>query len=342
MFLPPRIAFLVPVLAVLSLAGCAGSPAADPCAAAVEHIAMCLDGELPPPSTCASPEAAQAALDLSCEDLRDLGKADGGLGCSWIGRALGLCVAIPDDAHVLSTIGTPADELLGDKVRILVWNVHKGEEEEWDEEMTRLTSDVDLVLTQEILLDQDSRETLEASDRLQYIAAATFLVGGSGGPATGVATGSSAEAVDVQFVRSSRTEPILNTPKMMLLTTYTLIDGRLLLVANVHGINFVTDSAFREQMLQLEEAISTHEGPMLVAGDFNTWTSGRREALDGAMTRQGLVHAALADDHRWRVFDHVYSRELTISSARLLNDLEASDHAPILIEAGLSSVRQSM
>ena len=100
------------------------------------------------------------------------------------------------------------------------------------------------------------------------------------GSATGVTTASkvSANSVDnpPDFVRSQPREPFSRTPKMALISQYPIAGSAdQLMVVNVHSINFVVTSKFETQLQQIEEAISSHRGPLLLAGDFNTWISSR-------------------------------------------------------------------
>ena len=44
-----------------------------------------------------------------------------------------------------------------------------------------------------------------------------------------------------------------------------------LLVVNVHAINFVMLHTFEAFIKQLISAMKNHHGPILLAGDFNTW-----------------------------------------------------------------------
>ncbi|MFX6334837.1 hypothetical protein ABTF54_19430, partial [Acinetobacter baumannii] len=56
---------------------------------------------------------------------------------------------------------------------------------------------------------------------------------------TGVMGGYLSEPSQLEFRRSPQREPILNSPKMSLLASFTMVGGKPLKIVNVHGINFV-------------------------------------------------------------------------------------------------------
>jgi endonuclease/exonuclease/phosphatase (EEP) superfamily protein YafD len=137
-------------------------------------------------------------------------------------------------------------------------------------------------------------------------------------------------------LRSPDAEPVLGTPKMALITTYDLaFSDDDLLVVNVHGINFRTGGAFAAQMAMIERAVASHVGPMILAGDFNTWSSGRKETLTHMTRALGLSPVEPADDERGFLrLDHVFVRGLSVRGARFVNGLDSSDHAPIAVALG--------
>jgi len=107
-----------------------------------------------------------------------------------------------------------------------------------------------------------------------------------------------------------------------------------LLVANIHAINFTTNhSAFKKQNDRIESLLNAHPGPMIVAGDFNTWSKGRMSRVNAMTERLGLT-AVKFDDNRTRVFgqsiDHVYYRGLESTYAQA-STTTASDHNPLAV-----------
>lgn len=313
---------------------CSAPTNANVCSEAATRVSECTGVEVAAPTSCTASEAAEAerVLSSTCSEISDIGKADFDFKCSWIGRQLGACNFIPDDGDVLTSIGTAAAPSFDDReLELLVWNVYKGSRDDWDDDMRALARGVDLAMVQEFFLDTDSTATFEATSPLAWSFATSFRQGAADGPRTGVATGAVVEPRDVEFLRSEAREPIANTPKMAIVTSFDLaFSEQDLMVVNVHAINFTTTGDFEAQVTQIEDRIATHSGPAIVAGDFNTWWPSRHTALEDAMARQGFEYIPLAEDMRGLLqLDHVFVRGMSVSSPRLVNHVESSDHTPI-------------
>ena len=121
------------------------------------------------------------------------------------------------------------------------------------------------------------------------------------------------------------------------MTTYPLANTSLLVV-NVHAVNFVTVSKFARQVEQIVKPVAAHDGPCIVAGDFNTWNEGRWQYLSESMHGAGLARVP-AQSRRWRHFnralDHVFYRSLHLMNARTLPHVKSSDHVPLWAEFGV-------
>ncbi len=75
-------------------------------------------------------------------------------------------------------------------------------------------------------------------------------------------------------------EPILRLPKSALVTVYPLPDARLLMVVNIHAVNFSLGvDVYSKQLLPIGDQIAHHSGPVIMAGDFNAWSRPRMNAL---------------------------------------------------------------
>ena len=136
-------------------------------------------------------------------------------------------------------------------------------------------------------------------------------------------------------------EPWLRIPKVALYTAHPLAGRRQrLLLANLLGINFSVGTAeFKAQLRQAEAVVASHHGPLIVAGDFNTWSAERARLLTSLTTRLGLQPVEFNDGHRIRVWnhplDHVFYRGLRVLSATSTEQPE-SDHNPLLVRFALS------
>ena len=151
---------------------------------------------------------------------------------------------------------------------------------------------------------------------------------------TGVKTGCVAHVRDERVFLSPHSEPVFNTQKLLLVTRYLLDEkGNSLLVLNMHAINFVTVQKYQEQLDQLTDALKGHDGPVILAGDFNTWNLRRLAHFFDVSAEAGLTEAVM--DRKTRLthmnqhLDHVFYRGLKLQSIASLDHFQSSDHAPI-------------
>ena len=131
-------------------------------------------------------------------------------------------------------------------------------------------------------------------------------------------------------------EPILRLAKSALVTVYPLPDTRLLMVVNIHAVNFSLGvDVYSKQLLPIGDQIAHHSGPVIMAGDFNAWSRRRMNALYRFAREMSLRQVRFTDDQRRRAFgrplDFVFYRGLNVSEASVLVT-RASDHNPLLVE----------
>ena len=156
---------------------------------------------------------------------------------------------------------------------------------------------------------------------------------------TGVKTGSQVPASSWYSYTSESSEPFLHTRKMVLATFYPLANSRHdLLVLNVHGINFVSLHKYRLQLLQIEKMLRLHAGPVILGGDFNSWSRKRIASILVLARQCGLTEASMERTARWlhfnRHLDHVFYRGLQLTGIRTQANIRSSDHFPICISFG--------
>ncbi len=107
-----------------------------------------------------------------------------------------------------------------------------------------------------------------------------------------------------------------------------------MLVVNLHAVNFELGMAtFREQLNDLTALIHRHQGPVILAGDFNTWSDKREFWLNKLVGELGLQEAIPVPDLRRTAFgrplDHLYYRNLDLVDVSS-PATDASDHNPIM------------
>ncbi len=157
----------------------------------------------------------------------------------------------------------------------------------------------------------------------------------------GVWTGSRYRMQPLQQLLTRRRELRLLTRKAALLSAHPLADGQTLWLLNVHMLLSRSGRVFEEELSRLLRPLETHAGPLIVAGDFNTWSRRRLASLQQHMRRLGLQAASPQPlqglkAHRGRVLDHLFYRGLALTEARVL-PTDCSDHAPIVAQFALTA-----
>lgn len=215
-------------------------------------------------------------------------------------------------------------------LKVLVWNIFKQQRAEWLSVLQNFGKDAHLVLLQEA----------QATPELVKFATSNYLAADQV-PAfvlpqhpSGVMTLSAAHPVYCCPLRER--EPILRLSKSALVTVYPLPDGRLLMVVNIHAVNFSLGvDVYSKQLGPIGDQIGHHTGPIIMAGDFNTWSRPRMNALYRFAREMALREVRFTDDHRRRAFgrplDFVFYRGLNVTEASVLVT-RASDHNPLLVE----------
>ena len=189
---------------------------------------------------------------------------------------------------------------------------------------------------QEALLDQELDALLEQHG-FNWTLNTAFYLNGEAAGVMNVASTSSVHSCGFKV-----DEPLIRIPKAALVSYYHM-DGsdEKLLVANIHGINFTFGvSSYRQQLDKLYDAIKHHDGPMIVAGDFNTWSDSRMDVVDELVKRLELSRLEYSVNNKTHVFgnaiDHVFYRKLEPLSHHV-QQVSSSDHNPISVNFRLSS-----
>ena len=160
--------------------------------------------------------------------------------------------------------------------------------------------------------------------------------------ASGVLTASRSRSLNSDALYSHHREPLLHTPKVALVTEYPIADrSQTLLAINVHAINFVRSRMFQAQLDQIEAAISHHPGPLILAGDFNTWRPKRTKMLEALVQRLHLQRVEFLPDSRKQLkrflfsdpLDGIFYRGLQLlpETTKVLGAPKSSDHKPMVV-----------
>jgi len=221
--------------------------------------------------------------------------------------------------------------LAADYISLLNWNIYKGKERGWQEDLQRLGGKSNIVLLQEALLNREFNSFfIEHGFSWNFNSAFRYK-----GDESGVLLASSVTPIESCGLRQR--EPIIRIPKMIVVSSFAIKNSRQqLLVANVHGINFTTGTgAYKEQFEKLQRVLEAHSGPIVLAGDFNDWTEGRSQIV--ARLAEALSLTVLPfeqEDSRTRFFgdpvDHIFYRGLEPVQFDV-HAVSSSDHNPISV-----------
>lgn len=250
--------------------------------------------------------------------------------------------AIPNDNEVISRLGgmgSPKSHLER-QFNVLIWNVYKAKIEGWEDDYEILSSKTDLQLLQEGFLNSRMSRVFNQDKESTYVMATAWYDKKRGNTKSGILTGSNAKPISTQWQRSYYKEPILRTPKMALFTKYKVKGTeKLLLVVNIHGINFVTAGKLAHMIRSAATVVDKHDGPVLFAGDFNTWTGKKLGLMNTILKAVGMEQVSFNPDLRKKMFgiflDHVWVRDLEVIDAEVYGDIMSSDHKPMKITLSL-------
>lgn len=221
-------------------------------------------------------------------------------------------------------------------LRLLTWNVLKEHRAGWDEDFHNMAVGADVVALQEAALDPRLEKLLTERGYAWNLSTAFH----DEGARVGVLTAGQASAE--RDCSISTMEPLLRIPKQIVINEYAIAGrGERLLVANVHFVNFTLGTQrFRAQLNALRDILAQHPGPILLVGDFNTWSDARQAIVDELVDALALQTVGFPDDQRSRFLgqpvDHVFYRGLTAGAATA-HRVSSSDHNPVTVDFSIDA-----
>ncbi|MFG0771688.1 endonuclease/exonuclease/phosphatase family protein [Vibrio plantisponsor] len=217
---------------------------------------------------------------------------------------------------------------------LLVWNIYKQNREGWSEELSRLSSDAQLLLLQEASLNTGLKQWLSEQGWEGNQVNAFKVMGESAGVINLARTTPNLACGYTEM------EPWLRLPKSGIYARYPLSNGQELAVVNLHAVNFTYGTnEYQLQLQALANELSQHTDPIIVAGDFNSWSEERMAVMKQVLTSLGLREVGFSPDNRVRFIsglplDHVFYRGLKLEKAKA-PESDASDHNPLLLSFSL-------
>ncbi len=239
-----------------------------------------------------------------------------------------------------------AEQVLPASFTVVNWNAQKGHNEQF-------LADLKSLLEQEkpdIVFLQEAKADLYQPEEMGGYFAEGWSYPWPGGQTVGVLTLSRVAPIRFQPVPTKYREFGITAPKVSLVTEYPLPTGKSLLAVNVHLLNFERWSVQKisHQLEELKTIMAIHSGPIIMAGDFNTWNQKRlnlvkritadvnlKEVTDFPAGRttgdqdSELLNEFLGVDKNLPL-DRVFFSGLKPTDARIL-DYRSSDHTPILV-----------
>ena len=216
-------------------------------------------------------------------------------------------------------------KLTASRFHLITWNVHKGQDTGWQEDLERLSKRADFVLLQEATQYQN----LSTFSTALFVSSFSFneLL-------SGVKTFTQTQPE--WYCGGGVAEPIIQIPKVASVMNLPLEKGNSLLLINVHLINFEWGiSAYQAQLEQLFSFVENHQGPIIMAGDFNAWNEDRLNLVNNLIQKYGLNSVVLSQDERVRFLgyplDYIFMRGVKVVSATS-EVVTSSDHNPLLME----------
>lgn len=213
-------------------------------------------------------------------------------------------------------------------VQVLTWNVLKFKRENSFTDFTNLSNQTDVAFIQEAIHSTDLQNKTAQSVSMDWTFFKSFCREYG---ASGVQTGSRFPQLQADAVLAPAVEPIVNTPKV---TGYSVVEisGHKVLLINVHGLNANKGLDFEKHMDQIYNVAIKFEGPVIWAGDFNTWNPARMAYLKKKAQALGMTLLVPEVDVRKLKLDHILVRGFKVKAVKILDTFVSSDHWPIIAE----------
>lgn len=134
---------------------------------------------------------------------------------------------------------------------------------------------------------------------------------------------------------SKTKEFFLATKKANLITHHYFEDNSLIIIVNLHAINFVSAQMFKKELEMLYNLLSPLNCAVIVSGDFNNWGAKRVRALLEFEYSLGLKRAVIQDSQHIKHFlnkpiDHIFYKNIELVDAKAIDTKKVSDHNPII------------
>ncbi len=257
------------------------------------------------------------------------------------------CLVVPvRTPFLLNREGYTANAISDQSIKIITWNIAKKVRSiQFEEDLREIinTYNPDIILFQEFNANSEFNAVLENSGYLGIVFAPNLSMCDPN-YYSGVSTVSQIRPHASSSLLSNGREPFTLTPKAVLFTEYLLVPSEeFLLVVNIHSLNFnIGTTDFRDQLEQAAKVMVKHKGPVIFAGDFNSWSEKRMNVLLKITKEAGLVSVNFGMENQFissafsLPLDHIFFNAdfliLENQSPDVLENIRTSDHRPLFAE----------
>ena len=231
-------------------------------------------------------------------------------------------------------------------ITIVNWNAQKGANPQFKSDLARLV----IAGRPDFVFLQEARADLLQTKRIGGYFASSWSYPWPNGKTIGLLTLSYVPPVRIQPVPSKYREFFITAPKLSLVTEYPLTNGQRLLAVNVHLLAFErwSTAGIRSQLDDLEAVMQEHDGPIVLVGDFNTWSQKRLDLVQAVVEKLNLTEVIdfpagrktgdkktsflnwLFGIDKELPLDRVYYRGFADHSAKVLT-YDSSDHRAVQV-----------
>lgn len=223
-------------------------------------------------------------------------------------------------------------KLLKGEFQILVWNIYGGSKDGFQSDASNLMTHADIAIFQEANLASELSDFLKQTD-FGWQHATSFKWGKK---KMGVATGSQTRPTKITPLKSLHRE-VGFTSRKTSLALYFNIQGEAhqLLILNTHSINFQTTGVYQKELDHILRLVKNHQGPVILAGDFNSWNLERYQYLIEQTNLHGLDQIKFQKSptssplNKNLPLDHIFYKGLKLKSSEVRDEIESSDHLPL-------------
>ena len=227
------------------------------------------------------------------------------------------------------------DSFVPDTFGVLCWNVYKQntKHQGFQPFLLRLAKEkeIDFLLLQEANFRDDKHFTLP---NFAFDAAANLEFRGE---FYGVLSASRVESKSAQAYLSEGRESLIGPHKSLLMSEYPFEDGSTLIVLNIHAINFRENKRYYRELERFLELMKHHTGPMIIAGDFNSWNKKRIQKLHEIREELTLNTVPFKQVDKVKSFmgnhlDFIFYRGMELLEFSVDKDHGVSDHHPLFAQ----------